>query len=513
MRNKSPAILERHNIKENPEARHMERIKELFNEINGKTVILIGDVFLNETIQGDMERWTNDNPVPVVQKLHNTYLPGAAGYTAILLRQLGLYVKLVTVTGDDFAGRELLRILSNYSIDVSPVIVDKEYITNQRSTIYVAGVRYAEREIMRLQTPEPLPLSEEKFERIIEFLEEHVSEADAIVFVDKDESIVTRKLVDAAQKIAEKHGKLIIGDSEKNCAFFSHFTAITPNVHEAQAALNGRKEHSSKLGKQLRSLLKCDMIFMTLGGEGISVISEARDVCHVSAKPRLVGDTAGAGEAVVTAVTAGLLAGWSPAQIADLANMLAALVVSRKGFACITKKEIVEALLRYSLEMNVEKHVSIEQLKRLVARARLEGKKIVWTNGCYDILHAGHVIYLEKAKALGDVLIVGLNSDASVHKNKGPLRPVVEENQRARVLSALSCVDYVVIFDDESPLAMIDTLRPDVYVKGGDYNIDTINQGERRLVESYGGEIALLPGVEGMSTSEVIRRILKAYSQ
>ncbi|HPG40905.1 MAG TPA: D-glycero-beta-D-manno-heptose 1-phosphate adenylyltransferase [bacterium] len=491
----------------------MERSEELFEKITGRTTILIGDVFLNETIQGDMERWTNENPIPVVQMLHNNYLPGAAAYAAVLLRQLGLQVKLVTVTGDDFAGRQLLQILADHAIDTSGVIVDAEYITSQRSTINVAGIRYAEREIMRLQTPEPLPLSEEKFEKIMDYLEENIPDTDAIIFIDKDESVVSRKLVEAVQKTAQKYSIKLIGDSEKNCVFFNNFTAVTPNVHEAQAALNGRKDHSSKLGKQLRSLLKCDTVFMTLGGEGISVINEARDVCHVAAKPRLVGDTDGAGEAVVAGVTAGLLAGLPPEQTADLANTMAALAVSRKGFTCITRKEIIEAQLRYALEMNVEKHVTIEQLQSLVARARLDGKKIVWTNGCYDILHAGHVIYLEKAKALGDVLVVGLNSDASVRKNKGPLRPVVEENQRARVLSALSCVDYVIIFDDESPLAMIDALRPDVYVKGGDYNIETINQGERRLVESYGGEIALLPGVEGMSTSEVIRRILEAYSK
>jgi len=159
----------------------------------------------------------------------------------------------------------------------------------------------------------------------------------------------------------------------------------------------------------------------------------------------------------------------------------------------------------------VEKHVNVDQLKDIVKQAKINGKKVVWTNGCYDILHAGHVIYLEKAKSLGDVLIVGLNSDASVQKNKGPLRPVVEENQRAKMISALSCVDYVVIFDDESPLKIIEELRPDIYVKGGDYTINTINQGERCLVESYGGEIALLPGIEGMSTTEMINRIIKAY--
>ncbi len=158
----------------------------------------------------------------------------------------------------------------------------------------------------------------------------------------------------------------------------------------------------------------------------------------------------------------------------------------------------------------------IKTLKELLAirqEAKEAGKRVVWTNGCYDILHAGHVLYLEKAKRLGDLLFVGLNSDASIRSTKGPLRPIVHEDERAIVISALSCVDYVVIFQEDSPVNIIKSLEPDVYAKGGDYTIDTINQQERRVVENYGGEIALLPGVAGNSTTAVINKILRAYNE
>jgi len=154
-----------------------------------------------------------------------------------------------------------------------------------------------------------------------------------------------------------------------------------------------------------------------------------------------------------------------------------------------------------------QKIVNIEQLKALVDHAKKIGQRVVWTNGCYDLLHAGHVLYLEKARACGDILIVGLNSDASVHRTKGPQRPIVPEQERAIVIAALACVDYVVIFEDDSPIKIIDFLRPDVYVKGGDYNMVTVNQPERRLVEGYGGEVRLLPGVEGTSTTKIIDKI------
>jgi len=159
-----------------------------------------------------------------------------------------------------------------------------------------------------------------------------------------------------------------------------------------------------------------------------------------------------------------------------------------------------------------EKIVTEEQLKRRLQRERRTGRLIVWTNGVFDILHAGHVTYLERAAALGDVLVVGLNTDASVQLNKGPLRPIVPERERARLLAALACVDYVILYGDQSPVELIGRLKPDIYAKGGDYTVETINQPERRLMEGLGGRIELLPGVPGLSTTHIIERILKAYT-
>ena len=157
------------------------------------------------------------------------------------------------------------------------------------------------------------------------------------------------------------------------------------------------------------------------------------------------------------------------------------------------------------------KIISLPELKDLCTRLQRNHKRIVWTNGCYDILHAGHVLYLQKAKETGDVLIVGLNSDESIRAVKGPTRPIVSQGERAIVMAALECVDYVIIFPETSPYSIIETLQPDVYAKGGDYTLDTINQQERRLVEGYGGEIALLPGVAGSSTTAVINKILQTH--
>lgn len=160
---------------------------------------------------------------------------------------------------------------------------------------------------------------------------------------------------------------------------------------------------------------------------------------------------------------------------------------------------------------HISKQKTLAELMEIVALCRSTGKKVVWTNGCFDILHAGHVLYLQAAKEQGDILVVGVNSDASVRRNKGPQRPINSEKDRLVVLAALECVDYLLLFDDDSPVQLIDQLRPDIYVKGGDYTIDTVNQDERRLVERYGGKIVLIPGVPGLSTSAVIEKILQAY--
>ncbi|MBN1481837.1 D-glycero-beta-D-manno-heptose 1-phosphate adenylyltransferase [candidate division KSB1 bacterium] len=154
---------------------------------------------------------------------------------------------------------------------------------------------------------------------------------------------------------------------------------------------------------------------------------------------------------------------------------------------------------------------SLEDLRAIRLNAKNAEKKIVWTNGCYDILHAGHVLYLQRAKRLGHYLIVGLNSDRSIRATKGPLRPIVNQNERAIVLSALECVDYIIIFDQDSPIEIIKDLKPDIYAKGGDYTLETINQPERRVVESYGGDIVILPGLKGSSTTTIITKILRAY--
>jgi D-beta-D-heptose 7-phosphate kinase/D-beta-D-heptose 1-phosphate adenosyltransferase len=218
-------------------------------------------------------------------------------------------------------------------------------------------------------------------------------------------------------------------------------------------------------------------------------------------------DVTGAGDTVAAAVTLTLAAGGSLHDAAFLGNIAAGIAVAQEGVVTVSLEEVESALFG---EQGPDKLKSLAQLKPIVRKLKQEGKRVVWTNGCFDILHVGHITYLIRARQQGDVLVVGLNSDKSVQENKGPNRPVINERDRAVVLSALEPVDYLVIFDDKTPMRLLEELEPTVYAKGGDYTVDTIVQEERRLVEGYGGEIAIIPGVEGQGTTNIIERIKAA---
>ena len=487
----------------------MESLTKLFEQISGSRVLVVGDIFLDEYIHGTIDSFSTEAPIPVVESDHRSFVLNAAAYAALLMKHLGLDVQLVGVVGRDANGAEALRLLQKAGLGTDGIVEDEGFTTLCQTRISVAGPHYPEQDILRINTQRPNPLGETTRQALSERAVSLMDGARAVVFVDKVKSAISSELVEVLRQHANDD-TLFIGDSERALGLFRGFTAVTPNQQEAERALAKRMAPADS-AKAVQELLACEYVFLTRGSEGMDVVSPGEPAVHLPTHALHVFDVNGAGETVLAAVTAGLLAGWSAVSTGEFANLAAGLAVAQPGLADITIDEILAFERRQSAELQADKILTLPQLKKVLDQARAEGKRIVWTNGCYDIMHVGHILYLEKAKALGDLLVVGLNSDASVRKYKGPLRPIVSEDQRAKLLTSLTCVDYVIIFDDPSPIELIDALRPHIYAKGGDYTINTINQQERRLVESYGGEIALLPGVEGMSTTQIIERILKAY--
>jgi D-beta-D-heptose 7-phosphate kinase/D-beta-D-heptose 1-phosphate adenosyltransferase len=282
---------------------------------------------------------------------------------------------------------------------------------------------------------------------------------------------------------------------------------LTPNKKETAEACGvdiNETEALLKAAEQLKNSLDLDFLAVTRGEEGISLIDN-KQIQHIPATAKKVFDVSGAGDTVIATLAAGLVHGLNPHDALQLSNIAAGIVVGKVGTVPVTQAELLKTLVSEDGQSQVDKICDRTQLAELVNRWKVSHQKIVFTNGCFDLLHAGHVTYLEAAKKTGDKLILGLNTDRSVSALKGPTRPVVHEGDRARVLAALASVDAVILFDEDTPLLLIDAIRPDVIVKGDDYTEEQVVGGTE--VKSWGGSVKLIPLVQGRSTSNIIKKL------
>ncbi len=483
----------------------MEIIK-LFNNLAGVPVAVLGDLYLDEYIHGKVEKLADDGPAPIVQSVTRTWQPAAAGYVALLLANLGCRVHLFSRIGADLHGQELLRNLTHRGIDCTAVLADELYSTPTRLHINVAGAHYAEREMLRVIHEKKWALKNPQlYQRL---LASQLPHCRALVVVDKGSGLITTELLNLIR--ASGLQAPLLADAEHNLELYQNFDILIANENETSEAL-AETSFNADSGPRLLQKLHVHLLFLSHGSSGLTVHQQGQATQFVATEVRQVFDAVGAGEAVAAAVTAGAAVNSTPLEIAEFANLTAGAAISKPGYVDISQEDLLELEGQKSAQLAAHKIVPLAKLQTIVGEAKKSGRKIVWTNGCFDIMHVGHILYLEKARSLGDMLIVGLNSDASVRSFKGPSRPIVEERQRAKLLSALSCVDYVTIFEDSSPVKLLELLQPDVFAKGGDYSIASLNQDERRAVEQYGGRIELLAGVPGMSTSHLIEKILKSY--
>jgi D-beta-D-heptose 7-phosphate kinase/D-beta-D-heptose 1-phosphate adenosyltransferase len=287
-------------------------------------------------------------------------------------------------------------------------------------------------------------------------------------------------------------------------------TLLTPNRAEASEAANieiNDEETLAAAGRKILTEVELDALVLTRSEEGMSLFQQNKDQINLATRAREVFDVSGAGDTVLALIGIGLAASLSLKQAAIVANIGAGIVVAKVGTSTVSCQEILSVLSEVGLPEE-NKIQLVEPLSDILKHAHNHGKKVVFTNGCFDLLHAGHVSYLQRARELGDLLVLGLNSDASVQRLKGPTRPLVQQDDRAQVMAALACIDYVVIFDEDTPLQLIEALRPDILVKGGDYTPETVVG--RQQVESWGGRVELISFVEGRSTTGLVEKIVKS---
>jgi len=493
----------------------VEVYENIIRNFSEKNILIIGDIYLEQHISGRMIAFSKEGPFPVIESGERTYYPGAAGHVAALLQNFGFKAHILGLIGHDSNGNILFEELLKQRINIDGVFIHEKMVTNTHLRIGVTTTSQQSQEILRVDTPCLESISTDWQQKFLEIIEEKMEQIDAIIVIDKQACLINENIIQEILKLGRKHQKLLVGDSDKKRELFKDFDVLVCNEQEASET-TGLKVTDLKsveaIGQQILESLNNKYVVITRGLNGISLFRSNQSPVHLETQSLQVFDVTGAGDTVTATITAALVSGATIVEACRLANYAAGVAVSLHGLALVSKSELIRQVRTESAQITAEKVVTLEELKTVVDKAKQNGKSVVWTNGCFDLMHVGHILYLKEARKQGDLLVVGLNSDASVREYKGSTRPIVEESQRAKLMASLTFVDYVVIFSDKSPIGLLEYLKPSIYAKGGDYTIDTINQPERRLVEGYGGKIAIISGIDGMSTTTLIEKILAVGS-
>ena len=461
-------------------------------------ILVIGDLMIDHYLWGKCERISPEAPVQVVAIEKETAVLGGAGNVVHNLKALGAKVDVLSVIGDDTNAHELKILLSDIHVSGDALIVQEARKTSKKSRIIAS-----QQQVVRYDKESTDDISKESELKIVEHFKKNITSYDMVLLSDYGKGVLTNELTRALIDIANKHGKKVLVDPKgEDYTKYSGAYLLTPNKKEAiEASKVNIKDEASLLEAitKLKSECSLSVGLITLSEDGIAIYDDALRTHPTVA--REVYDVTGAGDTVIASLGFSLACGYDIDQAVKFSNLAAGVVVGKIGSATATLNEIIE----YESSLNKstsDSHIkTLEEIELLSEELKKRGKKVVFTNGCFDILHVGHVKYLEEAKSYGDVLILGLNSDESVSRLKGPTRPVNTENDRAYILASLEAVDYVVKFYDDTPYELIKAVQPHILVKGGDY------EGKEVVGQDIADELRLVNFVEGKSTTKTIERI------
>jgi len=489
----------------------LEEACRLLERAGRPRICVVADLMLDTYVWGDVSRISPEGPIPVLRVERRDHRPGGAGSVAAMLTALGADVQPVALVGDDAAGAALCACLAEAGMNTDTVVVSTERPTTTKTRYmgYVQSAGRALQQIVRVDEEATHPLSTREAADVHRGVMDAVAHADLVVIEDMGKGLLDEALIRRTIAEAARLGTRVVVDPERtqDYAPYRGAAAVLPNRFETELAtglsLRTEEDYARAADRLLADLgLACVMV--KLDREGMYLATAAGERTRIASRVRQVADVTGAGDMVTAAFGVALACGASERLAAVLANFAAGIEVTLHGATPLPRAELMGAL-RAEADPTARKIVDREDLAQMRAGMRAAGRRVAFTNGCFDLLHLGHVQLLRYARAQGDLLIVGLNTDASVRRLKGPSRPINCEQVRSRVLASLADVDYVVLFDEESVLPLVDQLRPDVLVKGGDYTVEGVVGHE--LVQSYGGEVKLAPQAEGFSTTDLIRRI------
>ena len=461
-------------------------------------ILVIGDLMIDHYLWGSCDRISPEAPVQVVNVKKESSVLGGAGNVINNLVALGSVVDVISVVGNDSVANELKSLLEKIDVPTSNLVVENNRKTSKKSRLIAS-----QQQVLRYDMESIDDINENSHKQIIQTLEKNIDKYSSIILSDYGKGVLTTNLTKEIIKIANKNSiKVLVDPKGKDYSKYKGSYTLTPNKKEAMEATNIDIKDESSLIEALKSLkTQCELevSLITLSEQGIAIFDDELTIKPTVA--REVYDVTGAGDTVIASIAFALGNNLDIKDAIYFANLAAGVVVGKIGSATTTLDEIYE--YEYSLhKSNSTSHIkTFDEIKTLSSKLHSQGKKIVFTNGCFDILHVGHVKYLEVAKSYGDVLILGLNADSSVKKLKGPTRPINTQDDRAYILASLESVDYVVIFEEETPYELIKLIKPHILVKGGDY------EGKEVVGQDIADELKLVQFVDGKSTTNTIKRI------
>ena len=481
-------------------------VDNFFSTTKDLRVLVVGDLMLDEYVWGRTERISPEAPVQIVDVVNEDIRLGGAGNVASNLFALGAKVTVASVVGDDQDGQKLHQLAKESSIGVNGLFFEKTRKTTRKTRIISNS-----QQMLRVDRESRGDITKKSEQRLFDYILSNGAGFNVILLSDYMKGVLTPALLQKILNYGRKYDIPVIVDPKgDNYDKYTGATLLTPNRKEVELATRILLTDEASLlraGKQLRASLDLDALVVTRSEEGMSIFT-VDGVNHLPTRAHEVFDVTGAGDTVLAVLGLGLAAGLNIRDAGWLANVAAGVVVSKIGTSTVTPTEVLGVVRKQRSELD-PKIVSRKTMAEISKQKQANGEKIVFTNGCFDLLHVGHVKYLQKARQLGDLLVLGLNSDDSIRRLKGEKRPLLAEIERAQILAALDSVNYVVVFDEDTPYELIDIVRPHVLVKGGDYLPDQVVGKE--LVESYGGNVQLIQFVDGKSTTDIIDKVLSRY--
>lgn len=489
---------------------------DLVQRLGQPRVLVVGDLMLDRYVWGDAERISQEAPVILLRADRREERLGGASSVATMLRALGARVALAGVVGNDGDGGRIRQMLTDLGIDHEGVITDAARPSTVKERYIGRAQHRHPQQMIRVDYEDRRPVADAVCAELARAIGVQLRHADIVLVSDYDKGVCTSGLLASVISAARALELRVLADPIRGRDYrrYHGCAAITPNRLEAGLATGRTLTNDDEIfaaAAQLQEQLDLEAAIITLDKDGMALKHRDGRVRHIATRPRQVYDITGAGDMVMSVLGMALAAGADYEAAIALANVAGGLEVEKIGVATVTRDEILRDLMQASAGAGVAGHgkvVSLEVLRRQLDEHRRLGQRVAFTNGCFDVLHAGHVQYLQEARAQADLLVVGLNSDASVQALKGQARPVQPLSARATVLAGLQAVDYVTVFDETTPVQLLQALRPDVLVKGADYRKDEVVGAE--FVESYGGRVHLAALHRGFSTTHLIERIRAA---